>query len=527
MELQHISDIEKATRKGSGEILRLGIGLIFIVGVMLYAAMRGEGQGGMMLIAAAMIGGYMAMNIGANDVANNVGPAVGSKALTLGGALAIAAIFEAAGAIIAGGEVVGTIRSGIIDPSQIPDTDTFVWLMMAALLAGALWLNIATAVGAPVSTTHSIVGAVLGAGVAASGFGIANWGTVGAIVASWVVSPLMGALIAACFLYVIKRTITYQHDMVAAATRAVPYLVAVMAWAFGTYLMLKGFSKLWKVGLVQALLIGLALAAVVLVVVRPLVARASGSIANSKQSVNRLFTVPLIFAAALLSFAHGSNDVANAVGPLAAIVDVLGTGAAQVSKSAPIPTWVMVVGAFGISIGLALYGPKVIRTVGSEITELDQMRAYCIAMAATITVIVASQLGLPVSSTHIAVGAVFGVGFLREFLKSNYARMVADIKAHHPEGDQAAIDAFLARFAAATIEEKGNMLKELKAKAKQQMDPAHFSKVERKGLRKVYRQELVKRSQLLRIVAAWVITVPASAIMAAALFFMLRGMMLQ
>jgi PiT family inorganic phosphate transporter len=148
-------------------------------------------------------------------------------------------------------------------------------------------------------------------------------------------------------------------------------------------------------------------------------------------------------------------------------------------------------------------------------------------MAATITVIIASQLGLPVSSTHIAVGAVFGVGFLREYLKSNYARMVADIKAHHPEGDQAAIDAFLERFSRAAIDDKGVMLRELKAQAKSRLDPAHFSKLERKGLRKVYRQELVKRSQLLRIAAAWVITVPASAFMAAIVFFMIRGMMVQ
>ena len=526
MELKHISEIEKATKKGRLELFRLGVGLIFVVGVMLYVAMQGEGQGGIMLVVAAMIGAYMAMNIGANDVANNVGPAVGSKALTLTGALVIAAVFEAAGALIAGGEVVGTIRSGIIDPSKIPDVDTFVWVMMSALLAGALWLNIATAVGAPVSTTHSIVGAVLGAGIAASGMDIANWNSVGAIVASWVISPLMGGIVAAGFLYLIKRSITYQPDMVAAATRMVPYLVAFMGWTFGTYLMLKGLNRVWPISFGAAVLGGFVIGVAVLLLVKPLVARRAHLFANSKSSVNQLFTVPLIFAAALLSFAHGSNDVANAVGPLAAIVDVLGKGAAEVSRSAPIPLWVMMVGALGISVGLALFGPRVIKTVGSEITELDQMRAYCIAMSATITVIIASQLGLPVSSTHIAVGGVFGVGFLREYLKSNYARMVADIKAHHPEGDQDAIDAFLERFAVATIDEKGEMLAELKAKAKQQLDPAHFSKMERKGLRKVYREELVKRSQLLRIAAAWVITVPASAFMAAVLFFVMRGMML-
>lgn len=525
MELQHISEIERATKKGRAELFRLGTGLIFIVAVMLYSAMIGEGRGGVMLVIAAVIGGYMAMNIGANDVANNVGPAVGAKALTLGGALAIAAIFEAGGALIAGGDVVNTIRSGIIDASRIGDTDTFVWLMLAALLASALWLNIATAVGAPVSTTHSIVGAVLGAGVAASGLEIANWNEVGKIVASWVVSPVMGGVVAAAFLYVIKRSITYQSDMVTAAARTVPYLVGLMAWAFLTYLLLKGLNRVVEVGFLTAVLAGLAFGIVVLLLMKPRLARRTQSIANSKASVNRLFSAPLVFAAALLSFAHGSNDVANAVGPLAAIVDVLTTGAAQISKAAPIPLWVMVVGALGISIGLALFGPKVIKTVGSEITELDQMRAFCIAMAATITVIIASQLGLPVSSTHIAVGGVFGVGFLREYLKTNYARMVAEIKAHHPQDDQAAIDAFLARFEAAPIDEKGDMLRELKAKSKKRLDPAHFSKIERKGLRRVYRQELVKRSQLMRIAAAWVITVPASAVMAAMLFFMVRGMM--
>ena len=527
MELRHISELEKATKRGRTEIFRLGMGLLFVVGVMLYTIVRGEAGGSVFIVVAAMIGGYMALNIGANDVANNVGPAVGSKALTLGGALLIAAIFEAAGALIAGGEVVGTIRSGIIDPSMIKDGDTFIWVMMAALLAAAIWLNIATAVGAPVSTTHSIVGAVLGAGIASSGLSIGNWDTVAKIVMSWVVSPVMGGVIAAVFLYLIKRSITYQADLSAAARRAVPYLVAVMAWAFFTYLLLKGVSKIVKVGGFEAILYGLVLAVVVLFAVRPAVSRQAAKVGNSKAGVNSMFTLPLICAAALLSFAHGSNDVANAVGPLAAIVEVVNKGGTEIARAAPIPLWVMMVGALGIAVGLALFGPRVIKTVGSEITELDQMRAYCIAMAATITVIIASQFGIPVSTTHVAVGAVFGVGFLREYLKSNYQRMLQEVKDHHPEGDQASIEAFLARFSKASIDEKGAMLADLKQRAKQRADPAHFSKIERKGLRKVYRQELVKRSQVLRIVAAWVITVPASALMAGILFFTIKGMLIE
>ena len=243
-----ISKIEKAAQINRGELFRFGTALLFIIGIMLFTIVRTDGgTDGVLLVIAAMIGGYMAMNIGANDVANNVGPAVGSHAITLFGAIAIAAIFEASGALIAGGDVVGTIKKGIIDPELIADRDTFIWLMIAALLAAALWLNMATALGAPVSTTHSIVGGVLGAGIAAGGWGIADWGQVSQIAASWVISPVFGGLIAAAFLYFIKRTITYKQDMLASAKRMVPLLVSIMALAFSTYLGLKGLKKIWKI----------------------------------------------------------------------------------------------------------------------------------------------------------------------------------------------------------------------------------------------------------------------------------------
>ncbi len=199
MKLKDIQQLERAQSKSNIERYRLGIGLLFILGIMIYVNSVIAAELNLMLILAAVIGGYMAMNIGANDVANNVGPAVGSRAMTLTTALFIAAIFEAAGAIIAGGDVVGTIRSGIIDPSQISDPDTFVWIMMGALMAAALWLNIATAVGAPVSTTHSIVGAILGGGIAAAGAEIVAWNVMAKIAISWVISPLLGGVVAALF----------------------------------------------------------------------------------------------------------------------------------------------------------------------------------------------------------------------------------------------------------------------------------------------------------------------------------------
>ncbi len=514
--------VESAIQLNRDELFRFGMALMFIVGVMLFTVVRTDGGvDGILLVIAAMIGGYMAMNIGANDVANNVGPAVGSHAITLTGAIVIAASFEAGGALIAGGDVVGTIKKGIIDPDLVADRDTFIWLMIAALLAAAVWLNFATAVGAPVSTTHSIVGGVLGAGIAASGWSIANWNQVGMIAASWVISPVLGGLIAAGFLYIIKRTITYKTDVLDAANRMVPLLVALMAWAFGTYLMLKGVKKLIKVGFPTALVIGFAAAAIVYFLMRPYIARMTTRLENHKSSVNELFTIPLIFAAALLSFAHGANDVANAVGPLAGINEAIMAGG--VAAKASIPLWVMAVGAIGISLGLALYGPKLIRTVGSEITELDKMRAFCIAMAAAITVIVASQLGLPVSSTHIAVGGVFGVGFLREYIKSSYAQTLQEIRDHHADHDPEAVEAYLTRFEAADVETKGDMLRAMKQQAP---GKKLLAKRERRGLGRVHRIELVKRSLLLRIVAAWVITVPLAGLLAAMFFFMIRGMML-
>ncbi len=270
----------------------------------------------------------------------------------------------------------------------------------------------------------------------------------------------------------------------------------------------------------MALGVGLLIAVVIFFIIRPLIVKAADKLENDKNAINSLFTIPLIFAAAMLSFAHGANDVANAVGPLAAINDAITHGG--IATKAAIPLWVMMVGAIGIVLGLALFGPKLIRTVGSEITELNKMRAFSVAMAASITVIIASQLGLPVSSTHIAVGGIFGVGFLREYLKKSYDRMVDEIKDHHEGAEHDIVEAFLEDFQKANVAGKRSMLQELKGNQTE----AHFTRREKKSLKKVYRQELVKRSALLRIAAAWLITVPASAGLAAIIFYTIRGAML-
>jgi len=543
MEILTVKKLEKEARKGSSiDFMRLGFALFFMVAVLSYSVLSTGGiTNNMFLAIAALFGAYMAMNIGANDVANNVGPAVGSKALTMGGAIVIAAIFEAAGALIAGGDVVNTIKKGIIDIDAFGgNTDSFIWAMMAALLAAALWLNFATMAKAPVSTTHSIVGGVMGAGIAAAGFGIVAWGTMGKIAASWIISPVLGGVIAAIFLYSIKKTIVFKENKIEAATKWVPVFVAIMSWAFVTYLTLKGLKKIWphiveiliflpqtkKPSFMVAAIFGLIVAIIVYFIVKKTVLLRAGNLRNSRRGVNKLFTVPLVFAAALLSFAHGANDVANAIGPLAAINDAVMTGG--ISSKAGIPLWVMAVGALGIAIGLALYGPKLIRTVGSEITELDQMRAFSVAMAASITVIIASQLGLPVSSTHIAVGGIFGVGFLREYLAESEKR---DIIA---EGKEAVVDEKKV-LKALTSELKSLESKEDKKKESYQRivtlyqmidEEEHKLKEVKKDLKNAQKVQYVKRDAVKKIIAAWVITVPAAAILSAAIYFMIRGIVL-
>jgi len=478
-DLRKIERLEEATRAVSRNRLALGIAVLFLATAGILATTQiGASQNAVLMIVAAVIGGYMALTIGANDVANNVGPAVGSRALTMTGALVIAAVFECAGALIAGGNVVQTISKGIIDPALVPNSDVFVWVMMSALLASALWVHLATFLGAPVSTTHAIVGGVLGAGVAAVGVDVVDWFIVGSIFASWLSSPLIGGVIAAGFLAFIKINLIYQEDKIAAARRWVPVLVALMAAIFAAYLVLKGFSHVWMPGFPAVVTISILVFALTYVAAKPWVRMQSQGMENRNQALRRLFHLPLICSAALLSFAHGSNDVANAVGPLAAILNSAESGA--MLSEVGVPFWVMLIGAFGISLGLFLFGPRIVRIVGEQITKMNPMRAFCVALSAAFTVLVASQLGLPVSTTHIVVGAVFGVGFFREYYTTHSRRRRHYIRTHKRN--------LPSRSFAATQDE-------------------------------LRRRKLVRRSHFMGIVAAWAITVPSAAGLAALIFF--------
>src|SRR3546814_5395309 len=372
-ESRYVSDLK---RFGYGQslffglrktIVPLGLSVVFlaVVGTSV-AGYQSTISGDWLTVAiAAVVGGYMALNIGANDVANNMGPAVGGKVLTVTAAVLIAAVCEAAGALFAGGDVVETISKGIISPGSEVSVTAFRDLMLSALFAAALWINLATLLNAPVSTTHSIVGGVLGAGITVAGFGLVDWETMAAIVASWIVSPVFGAGFAALMLYFIKTKILYAADRLAAANKWVPVLIALMAGAFMAYMSLKGLRRIWRPSMPEiAFFSGLAFA-LAYALSRPSIAARVRLLATRTFDINSLFNLPLIAGAALLSFAHGANDVANAVGPLAAIVSTFPHQSA-IAHQVAIPLWVMAVGAVGIRSEERRVGNECVRTCRSR-----------------------------------------------------------------------------------------------------------------------------------------------------------------
>ncbi|GGE95980.1 inorganic phosphate transporter [Stappia taiwanensis] len=487
-DLEKFTYVEEATTFLSRSRVAQATGLAFLLVCAGVAALVFQSNPNWLLIAAAIaVGGYLALNIGANDVANNVGPAVGARVLSMGSALLLAALCESAGALIAGREVVTTISARIVNPSMFADPADFPLAMMAALVASALWINLATILRAPVSTTHAVVGGVFGAALATAGAVALDWHTIAAIAVSWMASPLLGALIAALCLALIKDRIIYREDKIAAAKCWVPVLFGVMVGVFAVYLLAIGIPGA-SIPLPAVVATGLAAAGLTATLTAPMVARAAEGLDNRNQSLRYLFRWPLILAAAILSFAHGANDVANAVGPVAAIVGALGgtnglAGAAAGQSGSGLLFPVLLVGAAGISFGLLLFGPRLVRMVGERITRLNPIRAFCVALATGITVLMASGLGLPVSSTHIAVGAVFGVGFYREWFM-NRDRLQKAVRRRAP------------------FDERGVL---------REAEPADLR-----------RRKLVRRAHVLTIVTAWLVTVPSTGALAACIWYALQ-----
>ncbi|MDH3742756.1 MAG: inorganic phosphate transporter [Hyphomicrobiales bacterium] len=375
-------------------------------------------HGTLFIIIAVIFGLYMTWGIGANDVANVMGTSVGSGAITVKTAIIIAAVFEFGGAALAGGHVTKTIRKGIIDPSSITQNPEILLLgMLAALLAAAVWLMVASTRGWPVSTTHSIVGAVVGFAIAAIGIEAVNWGKISQIVASWVVSPLLGGAIAFVLMLSIRRLILNASHPFEAAKRWGPVYVFLVGFIISLVTMFKGLKHL-KIELsgpasfLVAAVIGLVIAFIGYILIQRVKVDEDADKDFHYASVEKVFVPMMLFTACGMAFAHGSNDVANGVGPMAAVVGLVQSGG-EVAQKSELPLWILVVGGFGIVVGLATYGYKVMRTIGSKITELTPTRGFCATMAAATTVVLASRTGMPVSTTHIAVGGVVGVGIAR------------------------------------------------------------------------------------------------------------------
>lgn len=366
---------------------------------------------------AALFGIFMAWGIGANDVANAMATSVGAKALTIKQAILVAAIFEFAGAVLAGGEVTSTIRKGIVDASLMSDSpDLLIFGMLSALLAAGIWLLIASHKGWPVSTTHSIVGAIVGFAAVGIGVEAVNWAKVGTIVMSWVISPLTAGLISFLIFRSVQKLILEKEDPLPRAKKYVPIYMFLAGFNITLVTIFKGLKH---VGLelstfqayLTATLIGVGIAAIGKIAINRIEVDKKAEKQFHYHTVERVFGVLMVITACGMAFAHGSNDVANAIGPVAAVVSTAASGV--VGQKAAIPIWVLMLGGAGIVIGLATYGRRVIATVGEKITHLTPSRGFAAELAAATTIVVASGTGIPISTTHTLVGAILGVGMAR------------------------------------------------------------------------------------------------------------------
>ena len=371
-----------------------------------------------LLIAGCIFGFFMAWGIGANDVANAMGPSVGAKALTLAQAILVACIFEFAGAYLAGGEVTSTIRKGIIDPVLLADSpELLVFGMMASLLAAGVWLIIASFKGWPVSTTHSIVGAIVGFAAVGIGVESVNWSKVGSIVSSWVISPIMAGVISYLIFKSVQNLILNTKDPFDNAKKYVPGYIFLVGFIISMVTLLKGLKHVgltlnFQESLTYSIFIGIVIALLGSLILRRVenTYEKRGDVVFD--GVEKVFGVLMVFTACAMAFAHGSNDVANAVGPLAAIVSVIQSGG-EIASNSTVPWWILLLGGVGIVSGLAMLGYRVIETVGRNITELTPSRGFAAVLAAAATVVLGSGTGLPLSTTHTLVGAVLGVGLAR------------------------------------------------------------------------------------------------------------------
>ena len=454
-DLGRISNAEHASVQSLRPVIRFGIALILVALVAL-AAIGGLGHHPSvgLIVAGLAVGTYLALSIGGNDVANSLGPAVGAGAIGLTTGLLLVGMMQVAGAVLAGGGVTGRLADGIVMPGAGGPGPDGARIMVAALFAAATWISLATWAEAPVSTTHSIVGAILGAGVVTLGWQAVNWHSLAAITAGWVISPLVSGMLAAGLMALLHVLIRDRDDPLLAARRWLPWMIALTVGLFVGNILNAALAQPPAV----AATAGLTAAAAAWVQARIAVTRQIRRKSRPRAAMKAVFRLPLVGAALLMGFAHGANDAANVIAPLSTIFAGAQTGALRIEG------WMPLLAGLGIAAGAILFGRRLVHMVGSKITRLNSARAFCVLMATALTVIGASVAALPVSTTHVAVGGVFGVGFYREWRDRRRAKSAA----------------------ALPVEEKA-------------------------------RRQLVRRSHVRTIFGAWLITVPAAALLSAAL----------
>ena len=439
--------------------------LVFACIALLIGYYFGNSQDAVFTACVALVGGYMALNIGANDVANSVGPIVGAKALPLGAALLLAAIAETAGALLAGAHVADRIVFRIVDQEMVRDPARFVIGMLSALIGAALWINMANLLRVPISTTHAIIGGIVGVTAFTIGTEAVIWSEISLITLGWLISPIISAAIAISILALIKSKLLGAQNKVRVARTWIPVLIAAMAALFTLFLIAKGLSNVWRPTTPVLVICVLGIFIATLVVCGPYIRRISMGLANRNQTVQALFRVPLIVAGGFLAFSHGANDIANIAGPVTAILHVKQTF--DLSLSLGTPLWVLVVGTLGLSCGLLFFNSGMVRVVATRITRITPVRAYAIAAATASTVTAASWAAMPVSTTQIALGAIFGIGAYREL--------------------------------AARRQQRERALKASATRKKQRL--------------------LIRREDAVRILFVWAVTLPATSLISAALFW--------
>jgi len=455
-DLSRVTNTERAVLHSARPLLRLGLALIFIAAASYVGTGFFAGQPAIGILAAGMaVAAYLALSIGGNDVANALGPAVGAGAIGMTAGLLSVAAMEVLGAVIAGSAVTATLTEGLVG-STLGAGEATARMMLAALLAAGSWISLATWLGAPVSTTHSVVGAIAGAGMASFGLGAVNWPAMAMIAFGWIVSPLVSGLAAAGLMALLRGLVLDRADRVAAARIWMPVIVGLAS------AMLAGVVELaWQgSGLAANAVLVLACGTLGWVYTRRRIDRLSRGGGGGRLAMKQLLAVPLVAAALVMGFAHGANDTSNVAAPLTIILDSLSAGGDNALRG----RLVLLLGGLGIALGVLLFGRRLVHMVGSRITRLNASRALCVSLATAATVLGASLLGLPVSTTHVAVGGVFGIGFYREWRDRRLAAGHAPLPAE-----------------------------------------------ERR------RRHLVRRSYMRMILGAWLITVPVAATLAAAL----------